>query len=185
MKGFYYIKKGPDIMRAKQVNLRQEVTRNDALMIMNWMENNEVVKYLNEDAHVSSEIKQAIDRVNMYIMTHLFNREGSFFLINLSDDRPIGFLKLIRKINEAEMVIVIGDQNKWGYGIGKSSIVQGLNIAFFQWRLQRVVAKIDKDNIRSLRAFERVGFRLEKEIGNFMHYSISMDDFIKKSLSRI
>ena len=109
MKGFYYIKKGPDIMRAKQVNLRQEVTRNDALMIMNWMENNEVVKYLNEDAHISSEIKQAIDRVNMYIMTHLFNREGSFFLINLSDDRPIGFLKLIRKINEAEMVIVIGD----------------------------------------------------------------------------
>lgn len=167
-------------MRAVQVNLKQEVTRNDALTIMNWMENHEVTKYLNEAANISHEIRQAIDRVNLFIMTHLFNRDGSFYMIKTEEDHSIGFLKLVRKINETEMVIVIGDQDKWGHGLGKASINQALNIAFFQWRIPRVVAKINPNNIRSIRAFEKSGFVLEKELQNTMVYSLTQDDYLKR-----
>ncbi|MDF2859414.1 MAG: family N-acetyltransferase [Neobacillus sp.] len=169
-------------MRATKVKLKQEVTRYDAMVIMNWMENNEVTKYLNEVTNITYEIKQAIDRVNMIIMTHLFNRDGSFYLINTQDNSPVGFLKLVRRISEAEMVIVIGEQNQWGYGLGKSSILQGLNIAFFQWRMQRVIAKINPDNVRSIKAFESSGFRPEKELKHSILYGISLEEYIKRSL---
>lgn len=180
MEGFYYIEKGPDIMRAAmQVNLTQEVTRDDAITIMNWMDNHEVIRYLNEISNITFEIKDAIDRVNMIIMTHLFNKNGSFYLIHSNENKPIGFLKLVHRVKEAEMVIVIGDQQKWGHGLGKASIKQGLNIAFFQYRLQKVIAKINPNNKRSINAFEHLGFQLEKELSHSLLYSISLDDYIK------
>ena len=169
-------------MRALQVSLKQEVTRNDAMIIMDWMENHEVTRYLNESADIVMEIKNAISRVNMMIMTHLFNRNGSFFLIRTEENKPIGFLKLIRKMNEAEMVVVIGDQEKWGQGLGKTSICQGLNIAFFQWRLQRVNAIISHHNLRSIKAFESAGFEPEKELSGSMLYSITQKDYISRLL---
>lgn len=169
-------------MRANYVMLNQEVTKNDAIVIMNWMENHEVTQYLNEGSNISSEIRQAVDRVNTSIMTHLFNRDGSFFLIHDEDQHPIGFLKLVRRGNEAEMVIVIGDQRKWGLGLGKLSIRQGLNIAFFQWRIPRVIAKINKKNIRSVNAFEKSGFIYEKELANSILFSITQEDYINSLL---
>ncbi len=169
-------------MRALQVSLKQEVTRNDALIIMNWMENEEVTRYLNEAADIASEIRHAVNKVSMMIMTQLFNRNGSFFLIRTDENKPIGFLKLIRRLNEAEMVIVIGEQERWGQGLGKSTIHQGLNIAFFQWRLQRVKAVISPENLRSIKAFESVGFELEKELSNSLHFSITQKDYLKRLL---
>ncbi len=166
-------------MRAEYVMLNQEVTKNDAIVIMNWMENQEVTKYLNEVSNISSEIRHAVERVNMSIMTHLFNRDGSFFLIHDEDQHPVGFLKLVRRANEAEMVIVIGDQKKWGQGLGKLSIRQGLNIAFFQWRIPRVIAKINKKNVRSMKAFERTGFIYEKDLTNSVLLSITQEDYIQ------
>ncbi|MHB8130185.1 MAG: GNAT family N-acetyltransferase [Mobilitalea sp.] len=165
-------------MRAIQVNLKQEVTRYDAMIIMNWMENNEITRYLNESTNIAFEIKQAIDRVNMIIMTHLFNKDGSFYLIHADDNNPIGFLKLVKKHKEVEMIIVIGEQKLWGQGIGKSSIKRGLDIAFFQWRVPRVIAKINSNNIRSIKAFENLGFILDYEHTNTKVFSLSMEDYI-------
>jgi len=166
-------------MRALQVRLKQEVTRNDAFLIMNWMEDQEVTKYLNETSHISSEIHQTINRVNLYIMTPLFNRNGSFFVVCTGEDQPVGFIKLIRKSNEAEMVIAIGDRAKWGLGIGKRAIRQGLNHAFFDWRISQVIAKISSDNIRSIHAFEKSGFTFERNLNNLRLYRITLEDYIK------
>jgi len=52
-----------------------------------------------------------LQRINMPILTHVFNQNGSFFII-LEDQRPIGFLRLVPKGYMAEMVIVIGDKQK-------------------------------------------------------------------------
>lgn len=172
-------------MRAVQVNLKQEVTRYDAMTIMNWLENHEITRYLNEESNIAYEIKQAVDRVNMMIMTQLFNINGSFYIIHDDDDddqTPLGFLKLERKHKEVEMVIVIGEQKLWGQGLGKSSIKRGLDIAFFQWRIPRVVAKIKSNNTRSIKVFEKLGFTLEYERMDTKVYSLSMDDYIKRLL---
>jgi RimJ/RimL family protein N-acetyltransferase len=180
MKGFYYIVKGNDIMGALRVTLKQEVTRNDALLIMNWMENLEVTRYLNETANISTEIYNTINRVNLAVLTHLFNRDCSFYLIHDDSNRPIGFLKLVHRANEAEMVVVIGDKNKWGQGLGAESINQGLNQAFFQWRVPRVIAKISPSNTRSVRAFEKAGFQYDNDLAHSKLYSITLQDYINR-----
>jgi RimJ/RimL family protein N-acetyltransferase len=168
-----------DIMRALTVSLKQEVTRNDALTIMSWMEDHEVTRYLNEVANISSEINQAINRVNMYVMTHLFNKGGSFFVVCTGDNQPIGFMRLVHRTNEAEMVVVIGDRENWGHGLGTKAITKGLNHAFFDWRIPRVIAKINKNNIRSINAFEKAGFTFEKELTHSNLFCITLEEYIK------
>lgn len=167
-------------MSASQIELRQEVTRNDVQTMMSWMKDNEITKYLNESADIIFELQRAIERVNMAILTHLFNSCGSFYLIYSHNTEPVGFLKLVRKPQLTEIVIVIGDKKRWGKGLGKASIKKALEIAFFQWRVSHVIAKIDPSNERSVKMFENAGFLLINEYSNMKIYSLSLDNYIMK-----
>ncbi len=166
-------------MVAWRINLRQEITREDALSIVNWMEDHEVTRYLNELTNIALDIKETISRGNTVVLTPLFSRNGSFYMICTGSNDPIGFLKLVHKMEEAEMVIVIGDKKRWGHGYGTQAIQHGLNMAFFHWRRTRVTAKINPDNKRSIKAFEKSGFQFEKALPHCKLYSITLSDFIK------
>ena len=50
-------------MGNKSVQLRQEVYRSDAWKIIDWLEDDEVSRYLNEDQNVTESIRQVINRV--------------------------------------------------------------------------------------------------------------------------
>lgn len=166
-------------MKAFNVQLRQEVYQNDAWRIIDWLEDEEVIRYLNERQNVSKGIKQVIDRVNMPILTHLFNQNGSFFIITTNGGEAIGFLRLVPKVRGAEMVVVIGDKEKWGKGLGTSAIVQGLKHAFFMWKVNEVIAKINLKNERSIRVFRKIGFKEDEELVKEIQYSISINEFLK------
>lgn len=90
-------------MRALQVILKQEVTRNDAIAMIDWMENDKVTKYLNESADITTQIRDTIYKVNIAFLTHHFNRNGSFYII-CNNNKPIGFLKIVSKDKEGELV---------------------------------------------------------------------------------
>lgn len=167
-------------MNARSIQLRQEVFETDAWKIADWLDDHEVIQYLNEGQNVVNSIKQVIQRVNMPVLTHLFNQNGSFFII-IEEKQPIGFLRLVPKGKAAEMVIVIGEKKKWGKGLGKKVIIQGLRHAFFEWRMDEVTAKINHKNERSIKAFKSVGFKPEKKLAKEMQYSISIGEFLKIS----
>lgn len=166
-------------MKAVKVRLRQEVFSSDAWKIIQWMDDTEITQYLNESQNVGNSIRQVISRVNMPILTHLFNQNGSFFILTTIDNEPIGFLRLVPKGNNVEMVIVIGDKEKWGMGFGTNAIFQRLKHSFFNWKADKVIAKIKLKNNRSIRAFSRVGFKKEKDLIKEAQYSISIDEFLK------
>jgi RimJ/RimL family protein N-acetyltransferase len=176
---FYYFLGRDAIMKAVKVQLRQEVFSSDAWKIIQWMEDTEITRYLNEGQNVGSSIRQVMSRVNLPVLTHLFNQNGSFFILTTLKEEPIGFLRLVPKGNSAEMVIVIGDKEKWGMGFGTNAIFQGLKQAFFQWRVDEVVAKINFKNDRSMKVFKNVGFKMEKELAAEAQYSMSMAEFLK------
>lgn len=165
-------------MKASSIQLRQEVFKADAWKIAEWLEDNEVIEHLNERQNVAKGIKQVIQRVNMPILTHVFNQNGSFFVITEGGE-SIGFLRLVPKGKLAEMVIVIGDKEKWGKGLGKNAILQGLKHAFYEWRMDEVIAKINFKNERSKRVFKKVGFKRDKELAKEIQYSISIEEFLK------
>ena len=166
-------------MRATRVKLTQEVTRNDALTMIDWMGCQEVTEYMNEAGNIASEIGNLVKQVNLSIMTHLFNQDGSFYIISTDENQPIGFVKLKDRNREAEMVIMIGDRQQWGNGYGTETIREMLNHAFFRKRVPRVIAKIHPKNVRSVKAFEKAGFLFESELNQFHLYSITFEDFIR------
>lgn len=170
-------------MKHNSIKLRREVFKSDAWKMIDWLQDNMVTQYLNEYNNVCNSIKEVMRRVNMPILTHLFNQDGAFFMIttNTKGEEPIGFLRLVPKKDATEMVVVIGDREKWGKGLGSNAIFEGLKHAFFNWRVDEVIAKINFKNERSRRAFKRVGFTKDKELPKEIQYSISMDEFLSMS----
>jgi RimJ/RimL family protein N-acetyltransferase len=168
---FYYFLRRDAIMKAGKVRLRQEIFSSDAWKLVEWLEDADITQYLNEKQNVGNSIRQVISRVNLPVLTHLFNQNGSFFILTTQEDEPIGFLRLIPKGNKTEMVIVIGDKERWGLGFGTNAI--------FQWRAEKVIAKIKFKNERSIRVFRKVGFKKEKELIKEAQYSISIEEFLK------
>lgn len=145
------------------VSLRPEITRTHALILMDWLEDERVTRYLSDSRSVSRFIAQAVDRAQMPILTHLFNQGGRFFMAYDRNDIPIGFVRLVKTGAECEIVLVVGDHDNWGRGLGASTIREGLKLAFLDMRAESVIAKIHPNNTRSLRGFERCGFRLKLE----------------------
>ena len=140
------------------VSLRSEITRSHAQMLMEWLGDERVTRYLSDGPEVSRFIAQAIDRTQMPILTHLFNQGGRFFMIYDRDDVPVGFVRLIQTGRDCEIVLAIGDHDHWGRRIGSSAIREGLKLAFLDMGAVNVIAKIHPENGRSLKAFERCGF---------------------------
>jgi len=163
----------------RNIELRREIFKSDAEKIIDWLEDTEVNRHLNENQNVNDSIRRVIYRMNMPILTHVFNQEGTFFMVTTPKKGPIGFLKLIPKNHHTEMVVVIGDKKEWGKGFGSTAVLEGLKHAFFKWRENKVIAKISHKNERSKRVFKKAGFAQDKELTSETQYSISMNKFLK------
>lgn len=155
----------PPVVKMNQpfISLCPEITRSDALTLMDWLEDESVTRYLSDSRHVSRFIEQAIARVQLPILTHLFNQGGRFFMACDRHDMPVGFVRLVKTGPDCEMVLVIGKRDNWGRRLGASAIREGMKLAFFDMRVEKLVAKIHPDNERSLKAFQRCGFLLESQ----------------------
>lgn len=150
-------------MNTPFISLCPEITRANALTLMDWLEDEDITRYLSDSRHVSRLIEQVVGRVQLPILTHLFNQGGRFFMACDQHDVPVGFVRLVKTGPDCEMVLVIGERDNWGRKLGASAIREGMKLAFFEMRAERLIAKIHPDNLRSLNAFLRSGFVPESE----------------------
>lgn len=165
-------------MVVSSIKLSPEVYRSDAEKIANWLSDDEIVSYLNEDERVKDNLINVINRVNMPILTHLFNNNCRFFTIK-NIYGTIGFLRLVPKKDETEIVIAVGEKDLWGRGIGHKAVFEALKTAFFHIRTEKVVAKIKKNNVRSRKLFKSIGFKEVRELEKEIEYHITKEDFWK------
>ena len=145
------------------VSLCPEISRADALTLKDWLEDECVTRHLSDSRHVSRFIQQAIDRVHLPILTHLFNHGGRLFMAYDRDHVKVGFVRLVKTGPTCEMVLVIGNRDSWGRQLGTSALREGMKLAFFEMRAEKLIAKIHPDNVRSLKVFQRCGFLLESQ----------------------
>ncbi len=165
-------------MKEPFISLYPEVTRESALTIMRWLEDEQVRHYLSDTQDVSSQIRQVIDRVGLPILTHLFSAGGRFYMIHDKKSRPVGFVRLVIKSGETEIVIVIGERGDWGKRMGTSAILESMKIAFFELRSTKMTARIHPENKRSIRAFLRTGFRVTCEMPGIKRLEITMQEYL-------
>jgi len=160
------------------VSLRSEITRMHTQILMDWLEDERVTRYLSDADDVSRLIAQTVDRIQMPILTHLFNQGGRFFIVYDRDDIPVGFVRLVKRGGECEIVLVIGDHENWGRRLGTSTIREGLKLAFLDMCAERVIAKIHPDNTRSMKGFEHCGFRLKRETATLHFLSMTSGRYL-------
>jgi regulator of nucleoside diphosphate kinase len=146
---------------------------------MDWLEDEYVTRYLSDSRHVSRFIEQVIGRVQLPILTHLFNQGGRFFMAYDRHDVPVGFVRLVKAGPDCEMVLVIGNRDNWGRKLGASAIREGMKLAFFEMRADKLVAKIHPENARSLKAFERCGFLLESQTPALKTFVMTSERYLR------
>jgi regulator of nucleoside diphosphate kinase len=161
------------------VSLCPEITRSDALKLMDWLEDECVTRHLSDSRHVSRFIEQVIDRVQLPILTHLFNQGGRFFMVCDGHDRPVGFVRLVKTGPVCEMVLVIGNRDNWGRQLGASAIREAMKFAFFEMRAERLIAKVHPDNTRSLKVFQRSGFLLESQTPALRSFAMTSERYLR------
>lgn len=161
------------------IALCPEITRTHALNLMDWLEDESVVQFLSDSRDVSRSISQVLERVQLPILTHLFNRGGRFFMAYDGDDRPVGFVRLIKTGADCEIVLVIGERDNWGRKLGSSALREGLKLAFFDMRAERLIAKIHTQNTRSLKAFMRSGFELDSASSTTQSLSLNAGNYLR------
>ncbi len=161
------------------ISLCPEITRANALNLIDWLKDESVVRYLSDSRHVSRFIEQVVDRVQLPILTHLFNQGGRFFMAYDRHDVPVGFVRLVKTGTDCEMVLVIGNRENWGRKLGASAIREGMKLAFFDLRAEKLIAKIHTDNARSLNAFLRCGFQLESEAPAQKSFSMTAGRYLR------
>lgn len=164
-------------MSTSFISLCPEITRANALTLMDWLEDERVTCYLSDSRHVSRFIEEVLGRVQLPILTHLFNQGGRFFMAYDQHDVPVGFVRIVKTGSDCEIVLVIGDRDNWGRRLGASVIREGMKLAFFDMRAEKLIARIHVDNTRSQKAFQRCGFLLESQtlgqkslVMTFEHY---------------
>lgn len=162
------------------ISLCPEITRANALNLMDWLEDENVVRYLSDSRHVSRHIEQVVSRVQLPVLTHLFNQGGRFFMACDRHDRPVGFVRLVKNGADCEIVLVIGDRENWGRRLGASALREGMKLAFFDMRAEKLIARIHADNTRSLKAFLRCGFVLESETPTLKSFAMSWERYLQR-----
>lgn len=155
------------------VSLCPEITRADALTLKDWLEDEHVTRHLSDSRHVSRLIEQVVGRVQLPILTHLFNQGGRFFMVCDGHDEPVGFVRLVETGPACEMVLAIGSRDNWGRRLGASAVREAMKLAFFELRTEKLIAKIHADNTRSLRVFQRSGFVLDSQTPALQRFSMT------------
>lgn len=162
------------------ISLRQDIFMEDALKIADWLEDQEIIAFLNEDTQMSHQIRSLVETSRMPIYNQVFNQKGLFYLICLHGE-SIGYVTFVPKSQGHEIVITIGEKELWGQGYGKSALKKALCEAFFSLRSQKINAKIKKMNKRSLLLFEHLGFEDQGSHKDLHHLSMDFTTFLKKA----
>ncbi len=168
-------------MREPFIFLRPSITKEHARVLIDWLRDEEVTQYLNEHPDIADNVEYAVNNCELPELTHLFSRGGRFYIICTGDQMPVGFVRLTTGKEETEMVIMIGDREKWGRKLGYSAIRECMRIAFFELRSKKLVANIHRNNERSIRAFLSARFRLESETLLSKRFVITLEEYLRLS----
>jgi diamine N-acetyltransferase len=143
-----------------RVQLRP-IERDDLPRCVEWFGDPEVRRHLL--VYLPFSLAQE-ERWFEHLQGRLERQEEVLLGIETTDGVHIGNIGL-HPINwrnrSAELGIVIGEKAYWNQGYGTDAIRTLLCLAFHEMNLHRVFLRVDEDNARGIRCYEKAGFRRE------------------------
>ena len=171
---------GEGMKKAVSVFLCDNITRKDVLALIDWMSNEHITKYLNEDNNIVDQLKYLLWYSDDAMLPFQFKRFGKFYFVRLENNKPIGFISLKeKKKDNYEVVYVIGQEELWGHGLGTEALRQALYTIFLLFRAKSLVAMVHKDNIRSIRSVNKCNFQIVDESSVYIKFKIEDLDYLQ------
>jgi RimJ/RimL family protein N-acetyltransferase len=72
-----------------------------------------------------------------------------------------GFKEINVPGRSATLYVVIGNKTYWGKGYGSDALITFVRFLFTQWNFHRLALDTWDGNIRAIKAYEKVGFKIE------------------------
>lgn len=144
----------------EKVRLRP-IERDDLPRYVEWFADPEVRRHL--ALYLPFSLAQE-ERWFENLLERLERREDVVLAIETAEGVHIGNVGLHRidwKNRNAELGIAIGERSYWNQGYGTDAIRTLLGLAFREMNLYRVFLRVDADNARGIRCYEKAGFRRE------------------------
>lgn len=73
----------------------------------------------------------------------------------------IGFQGVNVPARSVTLFIVIGNKTYWGKGYGTDALITFSRFLFTQWNFHRITLDTWEENLRAIRVYEKVGFKIE------------------------
>lgn len=134
-------------------------TRKDLSYRVKWLNNSKANKFLGDRLGEKTTLKKEEKWFDDYEK----NKNKKFFTI-CDDKKSIGFMGLsyIDKFNKnADLFIVIGDDNYRGKGIGRKAMLWLVNYGFKKLSLHKIRLQVYKENIGAYKLYKKLGFKIE------------------------
>jgi RimJ/RimL family protein N-acetyltransferase len=144
----------------KKVRLRP-IERDDLPRFVEWFGDPEVRRHLL--VYLPFSLAQE-ERWFENLLERLERQEDVVLAIETADGVHIGNVGLHSinwKDRNTELGIAIGEKAYWDQGYGVDAIRTLLGLAFREMNLHRVFLRVDADNARGIRCYEKAGFQRE------------------------
>ena len=160
-----------DLYTGELVRLFALDAKEGANAFARWDRDSEFRRYLDSgaaDLVSSNKIEKDIEEETKEI-SHQFYPFG---VRTLADDALIGIIDLFVhnwQSRDAFVGIGFGDREYWGKGYGTDLMNLILRYAFTELNLRRVTLNVFEYNPRAIRSYEKVGFRHEGRMRQYLH----------------
>lgn len=150
----------PKIIETERLVLRAIKERDTEELYRIWS-NHDVAEFMNIQAMNSLENARSM----ILILEALSEKEAGYrwTILDKADNRIIGTCGF-NYFDEENMRTEIGyelDKEYWGKGLMKEALIWIIQMAFDEWKYNRIEAKVIPDNRNSIRLLEKLGFQLE------------------------
>jgi len=153
----------------KQVYLRPLENSDLNSRYLGWLNDPEINKYL--ESGTFPYTKKELDA--FYEALQGSRNEVILAIADAKSNEHIGNVKLgpISWIHrKATLGILVGERNCWGKGIGTEAVRLMVEYGFCRLNLRRIELGVHADHVAAIRAYEKVGFKIEGRLreGLFM-----------------
>jgi len=153
----------------KIIKLRKAIL-DDAELLWKWRNEQSV----RESAFSSEKIEYSSHKE--WYKYKLKNPDTYFFIAIDSENKPVGQIRFDKLDKNSAEVDVSVDKNNRNKGYGSIIIQKGCNYLSNNTAIKKVISKVKKNNVKSIKAFSNAGFKIIKE-GKFNNHEIVEMEF--------
>ena len=145
---------------------------------LRWVEDPEILEYLESRwrAYTLEDLKNYVRTVNDGLNNFMFGiylKENSEYVGNIK----IGSINQIHRYGD--IGLIIGEKSVWGKGYGVEAINLVTRYAFDEINLNKVFSGIYANNVKSIKAFKKAGYR---EVGTLKEHRFCKGTYVDEIL---